>query len=51
MTLAGNEHISNVEALDIAVSLCYYVNSQVTNIDDAKECRKKIRVQDVLLDG
>ncbi|TNV84420.1 hypothetical protein FGO68_gene5674 [Halteria grandinella] len=45
MTLAGHEDITGEQAFDIAVALCHFANGKDV------ECRRRVRVRDVLLDG
>ncbi len=51
MTVAGNEMLNLDQAKEIAIELCKFVNSQVTSMDILAECRKRIYINDLMLDG
>ena len=51
MTVAGNEMLTQDQANEIAIQFCNFVNSQVTSIDVAAQCRQRTYVADLMLDG
>jgi hypothetical protein len=51
LTLSGSDVITMQKAYDISVSLCQFANSQVSGSNVNKECKKRITVEEVMLDG